>query len=156
MRSKDGKDKWACSFGCNQAFYLKRGGTGCPHLERLLPPITGSSKNRPCYTGHRLEQDSDSSNPETLLLAAEEIYALPRLSVDPEPIDQDQEMHKALTAKGLPPKKAWVVIDRNNHDLTYREIALERGYSSASAAHRAYKDAVEFLSSKDIKGFFND
>lgn len=137
MRQKSGKKVWECSRGC-------KSGTLCRHLEALLPPVGGPDSKKLVYSNRVYASDSASS-PEEEYLKHEAATLTQIEEPDDRLVDEETQLREKLKCHGLAKRKIEVVVDRIIHGLTFQEIAVDRAYSSAPAAHAAYTNAIAFL-----------
>jgi DNA-directed RNA polymerase specialized sigma24 family protein len=141
MKRKSGAE-WVCEHGCDQAYYIKKNGGYCPHLEALIGPVSASKS--------KLVLSGEPDRFQTLLTPEEEWERWEQLlkteALPEEPLIDDEElMRRQLRRAGLKSRKVEVVVDRVVRGKTFSEIAIDRGYSEASAASRAYADAMDQL-----------
>jgi hypothetical protein len=150
MRRKNGPN---CS--CDQAAHLRAHGTACEHWEAVLGPVAGKTGDgkRLVYTD-RLDHFETLVTPESLHIEYEEAAQLQRagmLDADEKFIDQEKVMRSKMSKLGLSAKKVAVVVDRVLSGKTFKEIARDVGYSEASSAAQAYKDAMNHLKKRGYK-----
>lgn len=146
-RSKNGPE---CD--CDQAAYIKRHGTPCPHWESILGPINGGGKSL-IYTD-KLERYETHVTPESEQIRLEEVAQHHRaglLAPEERYIDDEQTLRTKLKKFGLSGKKVDVVIARLVHQATWKEIAIDIGYKEPANAARAFQDATEILKRKGYK-----
>lgn len=93
--------------------------------------------------GDRSDEHGGVETPEEVFIRRRELVSREDEADDLTP-DEDR-MRKQLLAAGLPSKKADIVVARICRGLSFREIALEFGYSAKSAAVTAYYDAIKGL-----------
>lgn len=136
MKRKNGKE-WVCKAGCPPKKL-------CKHLEALLPSVEGPGKGRLVYSPH-IELKETAVTPLDEYLKYEAATLTQVDEPDDRLVSDETAMRTRLAKLGLPMRKVNVVVDRLVHGLTFREIAQDRSYSSATAAHTAYTDAMAFL-----------
>jgi len=140
MKKQKDSGGWICEFGCDQAAYLKKSGTGCPHLEALIgSPRAGE------FRPDRLEEKQTYDH---ILTPDEEFQKkvlLEESGGDEVLLDEELNLRYNLKRLGLAPKSLEVVVLRLVRGYTFKEISDELKYKDRSGAHIAYRRAIDKL-----------
>lgn len=139
--------KWQCAEGCDQEKWLRETQGPCPHLSRLLGPKIGANGRRIVFRrnienvlvpAEKLHEPV--LTPEEVLIRAED-----KGVAEDEVCDEESILRLKLLAYGLSVKKINVLLGRLLYGLTFAKLAKAEGYSEGSAAHFAYRTALEKL-----------
>ena len=119
----------------------------CSHLEALLPSMEDGVSSR-----ERIYEDPGRHvkvpTPEELYLEQEAAALTDADIEEPGPLGGLTNLRQKLVALGLSRRKAAVVMDRIVYGLSFKEIALERGFTDRRTANRAYMDALKIIKSR--------
>jgi len=139
MKKQKDSGGWICEFGCDQAAFLKKRGTGCPHLEALIGTV--------CSGKHRSERVEPKLQYDQILTPEEEYDRKIQLESDgnEETVDDELNLRYNMRKLGISEKTIEVVVLRLIRGHTYQEIAHELRYSTRAGARIAYIRAIDKL-----------
>lgn len=134
MAPKASEKQWVCQHGCNQAYYLRKEGKGCPHLELLLKPTKKRKVLDVLFTDNLEKFERHAIKVITENGAYEEI----------------QDLMLKLKKYKLNDKQRTIVIDKLCHNKTYSSIANSLGFSKEYVLAE-YKRALKKLKEREYK-----
>lgn len=141
-------DGWKCKYGCDQAFYVKSFGKGCPHLEKEIGSMRRGELRD--LTKVRQEQEQVNPTPEDNLVRKQEESKTDFLE-EPQPTDPEEAALFRMAKSGVTGKRAAVVLLRTVRGYTFQEIADELGYKNKDGAHHAFARAMAQIKLKETK-----